>query len=121
MPGFDELTSTILGATWFSTRLPGMEGVIQRSTNMLVLERLLMLSVDAEASGEVRALAMDAVTVLHGWLEGKLRESNPVWRAHFAHARTLIQQVRDNPTLVQDMLPVTVPPGSPIGSHSQFD
>jgi hypothetical protein len=121
LPGFDELTSSLLGATWFATRLPGMEGVIQRATNMLVLERLLMLSVDVEASAEVRALAVDAANVLHGWLDGRAGETDPTWRAHFAHAGILIQQARENPASVLKIIPVTVPPGSPIGAETYFD
>ena len=121
LPGFDELTGSVLGATWFATRLPGMEGVVQRSTNMLVLERLFALSVDPATSNEVRALASDAIVVLQNWLDSRVREPDPVWRAHFAHAQLLIQQVRDNPEAVQNITPVTVPPGSPIGAAQDYN
>jgi hypothetical protein len=121
LPGFDELTSSLLEATWFSTRLPGMDGVIQRATNMLVLERLLILSANPEASSEVRGLAMDAVIGLQGWLEDRVRESDPTWRAHFASAANLIRQSFENPASILEIPPITVPPGSPIGAATDFD
>ena len=95
-----------------------MEGVVQRATNVLVLERLLMLSVDPAASSEVRALSMDAVIVLHGWLEERIGERDPIWRAHFANARILIQQARENPARILEIVPVVVPPGSRTRSTS---
>ncbi|MBT8079874.1 MAG: zinc-dependent metalloprotease [Gammaproteobacteria bacterium] len=116
LPGFDELTGSILGATWFAGRLRGMQGVVQRSTSMLVLERFLALSVDPSTSSEVRALAVDAIALLQNWLEGRVRDPDPVWRAHFTHAQSLIRQLRENPERVQGIAPVGVPPGSPIGA-----
>ena len=116
LPGFDELTSSLLDATWFSARLAGTEGVIQRATNTQVLQRLMLLATDPAVNSEVRALALDAVNALDGWLEARAQEGDSLWRAHFSQARLQIQWAKDQPERLLELMPVVVPPGSPIGS-----
>ena len=116
LPGFDELSSSLLDATWFSTRQSGIDGAIQRASNDLVLQRLMQLSVAANANADVRALALDAVSGLDNWLSGRVPdESDAVWRAHYAQARQQIRRMLDDPASVENVTPLTPPPGDPIG------
>lgn len=116
LPGFDQLTGSLLGATWYATRQTGTEGAIQRATNDLVLIRLMKLAVDAAANSDVRAIALDAVNSLDSWLSGQISdETDIVWRAHFTLARQQIRQMLSEPASVERYPAVTVPPGSPIG------
>jgi hypothetical protein len=119
MPGFDELTESLVRATWYSNRRPGVDGEIQRSTNSLVLERLLLLSENQEADAEVRAIAFDAVAELDDWLATRLtREIDDRWRAHYRLARHRIERVRDDPASLETLVPVAPPPGSPVGQET---
>lgn len=118
MPGFGELAESLMRTTWYSSRRARIEGELQRTTNSLVLERLMLLSVDQEADAQVRAIAFDAIADLDDWLEARLaRESNENWRAHYRLARYQIERMRDDPASLDTLLPVTPPPGSPVGQE----
>ena len=116
-PGFDELTDDLLLATWFASQQAGIDGEIQRTTNHLVLERLMVLAMNKEADSQVRAIALDAVNRLDDWLTLPANsESSSQWRAHYGYARYQIEQLRNDPSSVEQYAPVTVPPGEPIGT-----
>jgi hypothetical protein len=117
MPGFAELCDSLLDASWFASRRAGTEGLIQRRTNTLVLQELMRLSVEREASPEVRATASDSINAIDNWLSTRTsRESNSDWRALFVDSRLMIRRFRDHPTMLKHIPPVVVPPGSPIGT-----
>ena len=93
------------------------QGLIQRRTNTLVLQELMRLSVEREASPEVRATASDSINAIDNWLSTRTsRESNSDWRALFVDSRLMIRRFRDHPAMLKHIPPVVVPPGSPIGT-----
>jgi hypothetical protein len=114
-PGFVTVTSGLLDASWYRKPSGGMIGAIQRQTNMQVLYALLGLAFNANADGEVRAIALDAVASLDDWLDDQ-SPKDAVLRAHYGFARFEIERLLDDPDLLQLIAPVTVPPGGPIGS-----
>jgi len=115
-PGFDELADDLLRATWFAARQPGLDGELQRTTNSLVLQRLMMLAVDEEADSQVRAIAFDAFSRLDAWLAQRAAgESDSAWRAHYGYARYQIERLHNDPASVERIVPVGTPPGEPIG------
>jgi hypothetical protein len=117
LPGFDELTDELLQATWLGPRGDGIDGEIRRAVNILALERLMMLAVDAAAEPQARAIALDAINRLDEWLAPRTAsESDPAWRAHYGYGRFRIEQLRRDPASVDQIERVTVPPGEPIGS-----
>ena len=117
MPGFDELSDDLLRTTWFANRQDGIDAEIQRAVNNLVLERLMMLAVNESADGQARAIALDAVNRLGDWLASwTASEIDTAWRAHYAFGRFRIEQMRNDPASIEQIQPVTVPPGEPIGS-----
>ncbi len=119
MPGFGELTESLVRATWYSRQRPGIDGEIQRATNSLVLERLMLLSIDQEADDQVRAIAFDRINELDSWLSTRLaRETRRRWRAHYRLARHQIQRMLEDPASLETLVPVTPPPGSPIGEFA---
>jgi hypothetical protein len=116
LPGFGELAESLVRATWYSRQRAAIEGEIQRATNSLVLERLMLLSVDAQADTQVRAIAFDVIAELDRWLATRLaREGDARWRAHYRLARHRIERMLDDPASLETLLPVTPPPGSPVG------
>jgi hypothetical protein len=116
LPGFHELTSALLGATWQATQQSGLEATIQWATNDLALRGLLALAHDDAADSQVRAIALDTVNTLDNWLSARVsREANVNWRAHYLQARQQIRRASDDPGSILELPPVPVPPGSPIG------
>jgi len=117
LPGFDELTDDLLRATWFASQQSGIDAEIQRMVNNLALEKLMVLAMNREADSQARAIALDAVKRLDNWLTQRTNgESNNKWRAHYGFASYRIEQMRNDPSSVEQYAPVTVPPGEPIGT-----
>ncbi len=117
MPGFIELTEDLLRVTWFASRQAGIEGELQRVVNNLALEHLLMLAMNEKADAQVRAIALDAINRLDTWLEPQATSENDgAWRAHYGFGRFRIEQMRNDPASIEQIQPVTVPPGEPIGT-----
>lgn len=114
-PGFVAVSSGLLDASWFQKSAGGTTGLIQRQTNMQVLYALLGLAFNANADAEVRAIALYAVDSLDDWLDDQ-SPKDAVQRAHYDFARFEIERLSDDPSQLQLIVPVTVPPGGPIGS-----
>ncbi len=115
-PGFYELVDDLLRATWFASHQSGIDGEIQRTTNNLVLERLMLLAINKEADTQVRAIALDNLSRLDAWLEQRANnERDNAWRAHYGFAGYRIEQMRNDPASIEQTVPVTTPPGEPIG------
>ena len=118
-PAFDELLNVLMQASWRSSRQAGAEGAIQRRTNHQVLERLMLLAGNRDAGKDVEAQAFDSINQLDLWLSGQAGSANEAaWRAHYAHARWRIERMREDPSSVEQIVPVKAPPGSPIGGMS---
>ena len=116
-PGFGELTDDLLRATWFAAHQSGVAAELQRIANNLSLESLMRLAIDGEADTQVRAIALDAVARLDDWLARQAgSERATAWRAHYGFARFRIEQMRSDPASIEQTVPVTVPPGEPIGT-----
>jgi hypothetical protein len=116
-PGFDAVTAGLLRKTWYADPGSGEDAAIRRQTSLQVLYGLLGLALDSEADGDVRAQAMAAVDELDRWL-AKRSPRVRVLRSHYALARHEIRRLLDDPAALDTVVPVTVPPGSPIGSSS---
>ncbi len=117
LPGFGELLDELLAATWFVSRMSGIDAEIQRLTNTLVLQSLMVLASNKDSDVQVRAIALDAVNRLDNWLAPRtVNENDSKWRAHYGYARYLVEQMRNDPSTIEQIEPVTVPPGQPIGT-----
>ncbi|MGI9205069.1 MAG: zinc-dependent metalloprotease [Woeseiaceae bacterium] len=117
MPGFGELADDLLRATWYGSQPAGIEGELQRTTNNLVLERLMALALNNDADAQVRAIAMDTVNDLDEWLTPRATSANDSrWRAHYGFARFRIAQMRSDPASIEQSETITIPPGEPIGT-----
>ena len=113
-PGFDEVLDAVLKASWYADRPAAMAGAIRRAVDSQVLDRLMRLAVARDADADVRALALDAIYELDGWLERR-RDSERAWRAHNREARHRIARMLEDPASVTTGPEVTPPPGAPIG------
>ncbi len=114
--GLVAVTSALLDASWRQKSLRGIAGQIQRQTNMQVLYALLGLALNAAADTEVRAIALGAVEGLDTWLS-RQSPRDPISKAHNGFARFEIDRLKRDPSQFELVVPVTVPPGSPIGAY----
>ncbi len=119
-PGFDAVLKKLLGASWYGKAVGGEIGMLRRQTNMQVLYGLLDLAFNAAADNDVRALVLDAIKNLQRWL-GKQAPKDETWRAHFGLAVFEIERLLANPDAIETLVPVVIPPGSPIGAYSKQD
>lgn len=117
-PGFDAVLTQLLDASWYQKPLSGTDGAIQRQTNMQVLYGLLGLAFNNDADNEVRALTLDAVQGLDRWLR-KRSSKDTAFRAHYGLARFEVERLMKDPSRIETLVPLAVPPGSPIGSFSE--
>lgn len=119
LPAFTELCDAIFDATWYASRRPGIEGLIQRRSNSLLLRRFMQLSANPAAADEVRAIATDAINSLDHWLSARTaRETDRAWRAQFVDASLQIGRFQKDPAVLEQIQAVAVPPGSPIGAET---
>ena len=114
-PGLGAVVQALLGASWYAGHASGTTGSIQRQTNMQVLYALLGLAFDSRADAEVRAIALAGVNSLHTWLAKQKPKSDGL-SAHYRFAEYEIERLLKDSSAIKGLTPVTVPPGSPIGS-----
>ncbi|MEL7186875.1 MAG: zinc-dependent metalloprotease, partial [Pseudomonadota bacterium] len=118
-PDFAAVTDALLDASVFARPTGATTGAIQRQTNLQVLYGLMRLAADASASGEVRAIAHAAVSRIK---ERAARQSGPdsTWSAHYEFLAYEIERLRHDPSQMETVAPIAVPPGSPIGSIQSY-
>jgi hypothetical protein len=115
-PGFDSVLKALMNASWRSKQAGGSAGAIQRQTNLQVLYALFRLAFNSAADNDVRAIALETINSLDTWLSRQSPKSD-VLNAHFRFAQFEINRLLGDPAQIEALVPVTVPPGSPIGSY----
>ena len=81
----------------------------------------MQLTVNEEADTQVRALALEAIASLDSWLTTQLNSATDVaWRAHYVFAAFRIERMRADPASIEQIVPVTTPPGEPIGETLEW-
>jgi hypothetical protein len=114
LPGLEDVLDAVLAATWKSPRQEGLVGQTQFTVEQIVLEHLLGLASDKEASGEARAIAAQEADKLKEWLKPGGGESAEV-AAHWAAGRAEIDRWQREPEKFQPVSELATPPGQPIG------
>lgn len=115
-PDFGELVDELLAATWKSEARPGYRGALQRAVQSMVLDHMMALASDEQASAQVRGIALLKLDDLKKWIatQGPSAKDETV-RAQFFFAESQIDRFQKNPAEIH--LPAPVPPeGDPIGS-----
>jgi Met-zincin/Domain of unknown function (DUF5117) len=115
-PGFGAVPEALINASWRSQQARGMSGAIQRQTNLQVLYALFRLAFNSVADNDVRAISLAAINYLDAWLSRQAPKSDAL-NAHFRFAQFEIDRLLGDPAAIGVLIPVTVPPGSPIGSY----
>ncbi|WP_246581404.1 zinc-dependent metalloprotease [Echinicola shivajiensis] len=117
LPGLEDLIEKLIN---YLDSLPNdinYEGEIKRLTEKLLLQKLIDLSQNPEASSQARSIAYFEIRKLMQKMSASL--SNSPQRAHYEYCAAIVDQMRKEPKeKVQVLSPLPAPDGSPIGSDS---
>ncbi len=117
-PSLPQVIDAVFQATWKAPRVEGLEGEIQRATEISTLEHLLALAANRSASSEARALARAQALGLRTWMSAA-PSGAPAERAVRAAAIARINSFEKDPEKFTPAPDVAVPPGQPIGDDEQ--
>ncbi|HEX3876952.1 MAG TPA: zinc-dependent metalloprotease [Bryobacteraceae bacterium] len=111
-PGLSEVIDKLMAATWKAPDAHGLAGEVQRAVDIVALYRLMSLSANESAPGEVRAIALAKLAALRDWSPAPAN-AEMVTLHRFAVAE--IKRFETNPGEITVPRPPTAPPGMPIG------
>ena len=114
-PGFSEITDRLLALAWLDET---DDAAMQRLTGNILLTKLMQLAVNPAVDADVRSTALATVNRLDDWLiaaAAAQTDEDSGAQPHHALARLQIEQMRVDPASVGAIVPVTSPPGGPIG------
>jgi hypothetical protein len=121
-PGLEEVLDATLAATWKSPLQAGLAAQTQFSVEDIVLEHLLGLAEDKQASGVARAIARSEAVSLGDWLRTQVTDpANRDLAAHRAAGEAEIERFMREPEKFAPAPELPTPPGQPIGDDSGDD
>jgi hypothetical protein len=116
MPGFYMVVDRLMEETWKAAPQKGYNAEVKRLVEKLTLQHLTKLAGNKEAASQVRAIANLKVNELKNWLESRMPgEKDTAQKAHYLFALSQIREFENNPTDLNQTMPLTVPDGAPIG------
>lgn len=117
-PSLHEVIGKLITATWKSQHGTGYKAEICRTTDSVVLSRLMGLAADDKASNESRAVATSEIESLRAWIAGRQESvSDADEKAHLQYALLQIKLFQDDPRKMNLTPPPNPPAGPPIGDY----
>ena len=113
---FAAVLERLMVATWQSKpATDAYVGQLQQRVQQLVVNKLASLMGNPMADTAVRSQAFEALSALHSWITDALGSSSGIdsWQAHYRFSAARIDALMNDDTVFR-VLPVVVPPGSPI-------
>jgi hypothetical protein len=114
-PGLEEVLDAVLAATWKSQRQDGLAAQTQIAVEDIVLDHLLGLASDKQASSVARAIARSEAVSLGGWLQTQASDAAGDLAAHRAAGGAEIERFLREPEKFAPAPELPTPPGQPIG------
>lgn len=115
-PGLALVIDRLVDATFKAGYKNGMEGAVQITVNDVVLDNLLKLALNKDASDQVKAIAYLKADQLRVWLSERMKvTTNEEWKAHYSYALSQIRKFQENPDEYKQDNLLAPPPGQPIG------
>ena len=119
IPGFNEMANQLVETTLGANQQTGYSGELQRLVSRLVLDHLIQLAANTDASGQARALATLKINNIKQRIAKRIMsKTDEHWKAHDIFALTQIQRFENNPEAVPVTDPLPAPDGSPIGQDA---
>ncbi len=119
IPGLSEILDRLIVATWKSEEKQGTLAEIQRVVNNVVMLNVMRLAVEERAIPQARAIAFLKLEDLKNWLiKDYYTVDDKDQKAHFFYAASQIKLFLENPSQIKLTLPLSSPPGAPIGMYS---
>jgi hypothetical protein len=124
-PGFGDVLDQLIAFTWKSPYKSGKFAEIQRVVNNVVLYNMMSLAAGEDNASQVRALAFTKLVELKRWMEWQANSTinqkpllaDPDQRAHFVYAVGRIELFQKDPSKITLPVPMSAPPGAPIGMY----
>jgi hypothetical protein len=118
LPGLSEVLDRLFAVTVKAGEKQGRLAEIQRIVNLVVLYNTMGLAVDESANPQARAVAMFKLAELENWL-GRSFDStrDESQKAHYFYAARQIKLFLEDPAEFKLTLPLSPPPGAPIGMY----
>ncbi len=114
--GIDEMVNVLINKTWKSTRLIGLQGLIQQQNEQLLLTYLLAVSINEEASFATKAQMMKAIEDIKIYASSQLKISgNNTYKGYLLLTSERIKA----PEKAKPTLHEAAPPGAPIGCEME--
>ncbi len=120
-PSLESVIDNLVNATFKSVARQNYEQQLQITANHALLNNLMKLALNNNASPQARAVASLKIDQLRQWFTGKL--NTPVtesWKAHYAYELMMINFFREDPKKFETENFLTAPPGQPIGQDDEF-
>lgn len=115
-PGLHLVLNKMIDSSWKSSVSSGLSGEIQRTVNGVVLNQMMDLASNGNASIQVRAIAHLHIDKLRVWLSNKTKNTTDLnQKAHIEMAIANIKRFQKNPTIKKSSNDLKAPAGSPIG------
>ena len=120
-PSLESVIDKTINATYKAASKTGYEGLLQMTVNHALLNNLIKLSINPNASAQARAIASLKIDQLKMWLNEKAKATSAEsWKAHYAYELGLINSFRENPEKYEAENLLPAPPGAPIGTNDEF-
>ena len=110
--GPDEMINVLIAKTWKSARLNGLEGLIQKQNEQLLLTYLLAVSVDEDASFAAKAQILKTIEDLKLFAAAQLKAATD--NANKGYLLLTLERIK-SPEKAKPTLHQAAPPGAPIG------
>lgn len=120
-PSLESVIDKMVNTTFKSANKQGYEAQLQITANHALLNNLMKLAFNNNASAQARAVASIKIDQLKNWLMEKARVATTEnWKAHYAYELMLINAFRDDPKKYETENFLPAPPGQPIGQEEEF-
>jgi hypothetical protein len=110
--GLNEMLELLISKTWKSTRLQGIEGLIQMQTEQVLLTYLLLTSIDDNSSFLTKSILQKILSDLKVFVESKKKA--PADEIYTGHLLLALERIK-SPEKAKPTMHAIIPPGAPIG------